>query len=622
MFEIYVHSNRLEGIHLRGGRVARGGIRWSDRPDDFRTEILGLMQTQMLKNTIIVPVGSKGGFVLKGNVPAAPALDAYLVHRYSEYVSGLLDVTDNIVDGKVLHPPEVVRRDEEDPYLVVAADKGTARLSDTANGISVQYGYWLGDAFASGGRTGYDHKEMGITARGAWECVKYHFRNLGMDIQTEPFTCCGIGDMSGDVFGNGMLLSRATKLVAAFNHVHIFLDPQPDPVKSYAERERLFRLPRSGWMDYDRSAIGEGGGVFERSARAIRLSPRMRELLGIEAESASGEEVVRRILTMRADLLYNGGIGTYVKATDESDADTGDRTNDRVRVDASDVRARVVGEGGNRGFTQKARIEYWLRGGLINTDALDNSGGVDTSDHEVNLKILLDILVKNGTVKSAEERNRILAEMQEDVAALVLAENVAQSRALSLDGLRSAARYEEYVDCVDGLIDRLQIDRASAQVPSRDFLMASARKAHGLPRPVLADFLGYAKMEGFDAVLRSGLPDGDAARPFLEAYFPERMRRDFSGHFERHPLRREIIATSLVNYVVNNGGIAVLAKLTARKNATVEAAVEAYLAADRELRAPELRRSALGSVMAAEAEHAALLEIENSVEQAAVRLLG
>ena len=447
MFEIYVHSNRLEGIHLRGGRVARGGIRWSDRHDDFRTEVLGLMQTQMLKNTIIVPVGSKGGFVLKGNVPAPPALDAHLIHRYSEYISGLLDVTDNIADGVILHPPEVVRHDDDDPYLVVAADKGTAHLSNTANSISIQYGYWLGDAFASGGATGYDHKEIGITARGAWECVKYHFRHLGMDIQKQPFTVCAIGDMSGDVFGNAMLLSKATKLVAAFNHMHIFIDPEPDVARSYRERERLFHLPRSSWMDYDRSAISEGGGVFDRSARAIRLNPQMRALLQLQGESASGEELVRRILTAPVDLLYNGGIGTYVKASNETDGDVGDRTNDRVRVNATEVRARVVGEGGNRGFTQMGRIEYWMRGGLINTDALDNSGGVDTSDHEVNLKILLDILVKKGIVKSKEERNQILAEMAEEVAALVLADNENQSRALSLDALRSAAQFEAVCRC-------------------------------------------------------------------------------------------------------------------------------------------------------------------------------
>ena len=621
MFEIYVHSNRLEGIHLRGGRVARGGIRWSDRHDDFRTEVLGLMQTQMLKNTIIVPVGSKGGFVLKGNVPAPPALDAYLIHRYSEYISGLLDVTDNIVDGAIIHPPEVVRQDTDDPYLVVAADKGTAHLSNTANSISLEYGYWLGDAFASGGRTGYDHKKIGITARGAWECVKYHFRHLGMDIQKEPFTVCAIGDMSGDVFGNGMLLSKATKLVAAFNHIHIFLDPKPDAEKSFRERERLFQLPRSSWMDYYRAAISEGGGVFDRSARAIRLSPQMRALLHLQGESASGEEIVRRILTAPVDLLYSGGIGTYVKASNETDADVGDRTNDRVRVNAAEVCARVVGEGGNRSFTQMGRIEYWMRGGLINTDALDNSGGVDTSDHEVNLKILLDLLVKKGVVKSKEERNRILDEMAEEVAALVLADNENQSRALSLDALRSAALYEEHVVVIDEVIQRLHIDRVSAQVPPRDILLASDQKSRGLPRPVLADFLGYAKMWGYDAILHSGLPDSPIARTFLDAYFPKRMRRDFSRNFVEHPLRREIIVTAVINYVVNNGGIALLSRLTAANQASVEEAIAAYLEADRESGAPAERQRALQAGHSADAEHAALLKIENALERETLKRL-
>jgi glutamate dehydrogenase len=620
MFEIYVHSNRLEGIHLRGGRVARGGIRWSDRHDDFRTEILGLMQTQMLKNTIIVPVGSKGGFVLKGKVPAPPALDAYLVHRYSEYISGLLDVTDNIIDGSIIHPPEVVRQDEDDPYLVVAADKGTAHLSNTANNISMQYGYWLGDAFASGGWTGYDHKKIGITARGAWECVKHHFRNLGIDIQKQPFTVCGIGDLSGDVFGNGMLLSRATKLVAAFNHQHIFIDPDPDPETSFRERERIFNLPRSSWQDYDRSTISKGGGIFERSARAIRISPQMRALLNIQSESASGEEVVRRILTASVDLLYNGGIGTYVKASNETDAEVGDRTNDRVRVNATEIRAKVVGEGGNRGFTQKGRIEYWMHGGLINTDALDNSGGVDTSDHEVNLKILLDILVKRGVVKNKDERNRILAEMTEEVAALVLADNENQSRALSMDGLRSAECYEEFVDLIDALTEKGYIDRMDSQIPSREQLLQSNQKGRGLPRPLLADLLGYTKMWGFDKLLHSNLPDSPIAQPFLHDYFPKPMRQDFSAHFSDHPLRREIIATAIINYVVNNGGIALLPRLMASLKMQLDEAVSAYLEADRESKAAFLRQRTLEGGLTAEAEHIALLKIESSLESAALSL--
>jgi len=622
LFEIYVHSNKIEGIHLRGGRVARGGIRWSDRHDDFRTEILGLMKTQMLKNTIIVPVGSKGGFVLKGDVPARPALDAYLVRRYSEYISGLLDVTDNIADGQIIHPPEVVRQDEDDPYLVVAADKGTAHLSDTANGISEHYGYWLGDAFASGGRTGYDHKKIGITARGAWECVKHHFRNLGMDIQKEPFTVCAIGDMAGDVFGNGMLQSRTTRMVAAFNHMHIFIDPNPDPEKSYKERERLFNLPRSTWRDYDASAISQGGGIFDRSAKAIKLSPQMQALLGIQAESASGEEMIRRILTAPVDLFYNGGIGTYIKATGESDAEVGDRTNDRVRVNAAEVRARVVGEGGNLGITQKGRIEYWMRGGLINTDALDNSGGVDTSDHEVNLKILLDLLLKKGIVRSREDRNTLLAEMTEEVAALVLADNVNQSRALTLDGLRSATDYASYVKLTDEMRSRGIVDRHYAHLPLSEELRRSDQSRRGLPRPLLADLLGYTKMWGSDGIMGGDLPDSEVALPYLQGYFPKRLHKDFGAYFREHPLRREIIATTVINYVVNNGGIGLLPRLMLASGKGLSEVIAAYLTVDRDTNACTRRQQILDAGLAAQPEHEALLEVENALESATLKLLG
>jgi glutamate dehydrogenase len=618
LFEIYVHSNRIEGIHLRGGRVARGGIRWSDRHDDFRTEILGLMQTQMLKNTIIVPVGSKGGFVLKGKVPAPPALDAYLIDRYSEYISGLLDVTDNIVNGVILHPPEVVRQDDDDPYLVVAADKGTAHLSDTANDISLQYGFWLGDAFASGGKTGFDHKKIGITARGAWECVKHHFRNTGIDIQQQPFTVCGIGDMSGDVFGNGMLQSKTIRLVAAFNHQHIFIDPNPDSVISYRERERLFALPRSGWPDYDRSAISEGGGIFDRSARAIRISKQISALLDIRTESASGEEVVRHILKAPVDLLYNGGIGTYIKATVETDSEVGDRTNDRVRVNAAELRARVVGEGGNLGFTHKARIEYWMHGGLINTDALDNSGGVDTSDHEVNLKILLDILVKKGTVKNKEERNRILSEMTEEVAALVLADNMNQSRALTLDGLRSAARYEEFVNLLEDMKRAGILDNHNPQIPSRTELQQSDQKMRGLPRPLLADLLGYVKLWAYEKILHSDLPDHEVSMPFLDGYFPNVMRQTFRAYFSEHPLRHEIIATQVINHVVNNGGITLLLRLMSGLNIGISEAILSYLKADLAADADSQRRKVLDAGLSADAEHQALLKIEDSLEAAAL----
>ncbi|MFN8091444.1 MAG: NAD-glutamate dehydrogenase [Vicinamibacteria bacterium] len=621
MVEVYVHSRRLEGIHLRGGRVARGGIRWSDRHDDFRTEILGLMKTQMVKNSVIVPVGSKGGFVLKGDVPARPALDEYLIDRYREYVSGLLDVTDNRADGAVLHPPEVVRMDGDDPYLVVAADKGTAHLSDTANGVSTQYGFWLGDAFASGGSAGYDHKKMGITARGAWECVKHHFRNLGKDIQAEPFTCVGIGDMSGDVFGNGMLLSPVTRLVAAFDHRHIFVDPTPDPERSFAERKRLFEMARSSWRDYAPAAISAGGGVFDRSAKSIPLSKEARQALDVEAAALSGEELIKKILTANVDLLYNGGIGTYVKAAGETHAQVGDRANDRVRIDGREVRARVIGEGGNLGLTQKGRLEYWAAGGLVNTDAVDNSGGVDTSDHEVNIKILLDMLVKKGLVKGRAERNAILAEMTDEVAALVLADNEGQARALSLDTRRSQQRYEEFVTLVDDMAGAGLLSRRDESVPSREELLSSPERPRGLPRPLLCVLLGYSKMSAFQLLLETDFPDGAAGRPFLDFYFPRLLRERFAGHFAEHVLRREIIATGAVNYLVNRGGIMLLPRLGQGARFGIGEAVTAWIEADREAQAEPLRQALGAAGRAAAEEQAALLEVEAAVETAAQQRL-
>jgi len=621
MFEIYVHSRLLEGVHLRGGKVARGGIRWSDRHDDFRTEVLGLMKTQMVKNSIIVPVGSKGGFVLKGDVPPRPALDAYLIDRYREFVSGLLDVTDNVIDGAVLHPPEVVFHDGEDPYLVVAADKGTAHLSDTANSVSAQYGFWLGDAFASGGSAGYDHKKMGITARGAWECVRHHFRNLGSDIQREPFTAVGVGDMSGDVFGNGMLLSPALKLVAAFNHLHIFVDPSPDPAASFAERKRLFALPRSGWRDYDKRLISAGGGVFDRSAKSIELSSETKALLEIPGDAVSGEELVKRILTARVDLLYNGGIGTYVKATAEEDSDVGDRANDRVRVNAREVRARVLGEGGNLGFTQRARLEYWAAGGLANTDAVDNSGGVDTSDHEVNIKILMDLLVKRGLVRGRAERDRILAEMTDEVAELVLADNRNQALALSLDGLRSAAAPAEFLALIDDMLGAGVLSRADDAIPTRDELLAVLEQKRGLPRPLLAVLLGNTKMVGFEMLMETGFPDSEAGRPFLTGYFPKRLRESFAEHFAGHALRREIVATGAINYVVNLAGIAFLARMTAAGRAAIGEAITAYLAVDQGAGAPALRERLFGAGLPAQDEQQALLEIEGLLEPRVVDTL-
>ena len=616
MYEVYLHSRHLEGIHLRGGLIARGGIRWSDRHDDFRTEVLGLMKTQMVKNSVIVPVGSKGGFVLKGEVPPRPALDEYLVDRYREYVSGLLDVTDNREEGRILHPPEVVRHDGDDAYLVVAADKGTAHLSDTANLVSSQYGFWLGDAFASGGSVGYDHKKMGITARGAWECVHHHFRTLGLEIQKDPFTVAAIGDMGGDVFGNGMLLSPKIRLVAAFNHVHIFLDPDPDPETSLAERQRLFRLPRSSWRDYDKALISKGGGVFDRSAKAIPLSAEVRALLEIETRRPSGVEVVRKILTAKVDLLYNGGIGTYVKAAGEEHVEVGDRSNDRVRVDARDVRARVVGEGGNLGFTQRARLEYWAAGGRINTDAVDNSGGVDASDHEVNIKILLDMLCKKGLIEGREERNRIFLEMTDDVAGLVLADNLGQARAISLDRLRSTRDYEAFVGLIDDMVGAGLLNRGDEFVPHRKELLSSPDRKRGLPRPLHSVLLGYAKISASQLLLETDFPDTPAARPFLDGYFPSFLRERFSEHFEGHVLRREIIATVTVNYLVNRGGVTLLPRLTGVAEIALGDAVAAWVEVDRAAEAEALREAVLGAGRSASEEHAALVEIEDALETA------
>jgi glutamate dehydrogenase len=621
MVEIYIHSRLLEGIHLRGGRVARGGIRWSDRHDDFRTEILGLMKTQMVKNSIIVPVGSKGGFVLKGNVPTRPALDAYLIDRYRQFVSGLLDVTDDIVDGQVVHPPEVVRHDDDDPYLVVAADKGTAHLSDTANSVSNQYGFWLGDAFASGGSRGYDHKKVGITARGTWECVKHHFRNLGKDVQNETFTACGIGDMAGDVFGNGLLQSRATRLVGAFNHIHIFVDPDPDPVTSYDERRRLFALPRSTWRDYNPALISAGGGIFDRSAKAIPVSQEMRRVFEIEGDTVSGEQMIRHILLARVDLLYNGGIGTYIKASSEENADVGDRANNRVRVDGKEVRALVFAEGGNLGATQQARLEYWQRGGLCNTDAVDNSGGVDMSDHEVNIKILLDMLVKRGAIRGKEERNAILAEMTEEVALLVLADNDNQARAITLDEIRSAARYQEFVALVENMVSAGIVNRADADIPGREELLEDRRADRGLPRPLLAVLLGYTKMWAFEQTLRTDLPDSAGAHRFLECYFPTRLRDTYSKYFRDHALRREIVATGAINYVINNGGISVIPRLMSSSKSGIGDVIAAYLEIDAQSGAPALRQELCASRLPARQEHEFLVAVETRLESAARDLL-
>ncbi|MFJ6730232.1 NAD-glutamate dehydrogenase [Streptomyces sp. NPDC091281] len=582
-FEIWVYSPRVEGVHLRFGKVARGGLRWSDRREDFRTEILGLVKAQMVKNTVIVPVGAKGGFVAKQLPDPSADRDAWLaegIASYRTFISALLDITDNMVAGEVVPPSDVVRHDEDDTYLVVAADKGTATFSDIANEVAQSYDFWLGDAFASGGSAGYDHKAMGITARGAWESVKRHFRELGVDTQVEDFTVVGIGDMSGDVFGNGMLLSEHIRLVAAFDHRHIFIDPNPDAATSYAERRRLFELPRSSWADYDESLISAGGGVFPRSAKAIPVNAHIREALGIEAGVAktTPADLMRAILAAPVDLLWNGGIGTYVKASTESHADVGDKANDAIRVDGADLRARVVGEGGNLGLTQLGRIEYSRGGGKINTDAIDNSAGVDTSDHEVNIKILLNGLVTEGDM-TVKQRNKLLAEMTDEVGALVLRNNYAQNTAIanalaqSKDMLHAQQRFLRH------LVREGHLDRALEFLPTDRQIRERLGAGQGLSGPETAVLMAYTKITVSDELLHTTLPDDPYLRGLLFAYFPTALRERFAEQIENHPLRREITTTVLVNDTVNTGGTTYLHRLREETGASLEEIVRAQTAA-------------------------------------------
>jgi glutamate dehydrogenase len=554
-FEIFVYSPHTEAVHLRGGRVARGGIRWSDRREDFRTEVLGLMKAQMVKNAVIVPTGAKGGFVVKRS-PAGndrQALAAEVSTCYQTFMRGLLDLTDNLVGGDEVPPPDVVRYDGRDPYLVVAADKGTATFSDLANSIAAEYGYWLGDAFASGGSTGYDHKRMAITARGAWESLKRHFRELGLDPATSDFTVVGIGDMSGDVFGNGMLLSRRLKLVGAFNHQHVFLDPDPDPATSFEERERLFKLPGSSWGDYDRKLISAGGGVWPRTAKSIPLSPEARRALGIDAEALPPSDLVSALLRAPVDLLWNGGIGTYVRSRRERDADVGDRANDAVRVEAPELRCRVVVEGGNLGFTQLGRIEYAFAGGRINTDFIDNSAGVDCSDHEVNLKILLNAAVAAGDL-TRKQRDRLLAEMTSEVAESVLLDNYRQVQALSITESHAADVLDEHLRLIKALERGHRLDRKLESLPSDEELAQRRAAGRGLTRPEIAVLLAYSKVTLQEALLASDVPEDSYLSDDLERYLPAKLRDPFRDQVRRHVLRREIIATHVTNSMVNRVG--------------------------------------------------------------------
>jgi glutamate dehydrogenase len=578
--EIFVYSPRVEGVHLRFGPVARGGLRWSDRREDFRTEVLGLVKAQMVKNTVIVPVGAKGGFFVK-RPPVDGTRDQILaegVACYRSFISGLLDITDNYRGNDVVHPDAVVRHDDDDPYLVVAADKGTATFSDIANAISLERGFWLGDAFASGGSVGYDHKGMGITARGAWESVKRHFRALGIDCQSEDFTVVGIGDMSGDVFGNGMLLSRHIRLLAAFDHRHIFIDPDPDVERSYIERERLFAVPRSSWEDYDKALISEGGGVWSRSLKSIPLSEQARAVLGIDSgiTELSPNALLTAILKAPVDLLWNGGIGTYVKASRESHEDVGDRANTPIRVDGAQLRCRVVGEGGNLGLTQLGRIEAALQAGvLLNTDFIDNSAGVDTSDHEVNIKILLDAATSLGRIDEAQ-RNALLAQMTDEVAELVLFDNYRQNQAISLMERMSVSRIGAKQHLVRTLESQGLLDRKLEHLPSESEFAERRLRGLGLTRPELAILLSYAKIVVFQQILVSRVPEDPYLSKELLRYFPVPLQERFGDLMEQHRLRREIIATAVTNSTINRMGATFVMRMQEDTGETLEQIVKAF----------------------------------------------
>ncbi|MDX1299138.1 MAG: NAD-glutamate dehydrogenase, partial [Pseudomonas sp.] len=561
-FEIFVYSPRVEGVHLRFGDVARGGLRWSDREEDFRTEVLGLVKAQQVKNAVIVPMGAKGGFVPR-RLPLGGSRDDVLAEGiacYRIFISGLLDITDNLKEGVVVPPQNVVRHDGDDPYLVVAADKGTATFSDIANGIAADYGFWLDDAFASGGSAGYDHKGMGITAKGAWVSVQRHFRERGIDVQKDNVTVIGIGDMAGDVFGNGLLLSESLQLVAAFNHMHIFIDPNPDAAKSFVERQRLFDLPRSSWTDYDAKLISAGGGIFLRSAKSIPISAQMKERFDISADKLAPNELLNALLKAPVDLLWNGGIGTYVKSSKESHADVGDKANDLLRVDGRELRAKVVGEGGNLGMTQLGRVEYGLNGGKSNTDFIDNAGGVDCSDHEVNIKILLGEIVAAGDM-TGKQRNKLMVEMTDAVSGLVLGNNYKQTQALSLAERRARERAGEYKRLMSALETAGKLDRALEFLPTDDELNERAAKGQGLTRPELSVLISYSKIDLKESLLKSLVPDDEYLAREMETAFPPLLAEKFGEPMRRHRLKREIVSTQIANDLVNHMGITFVQRL-------------------------------------------------------------
>lgn len=592
MYETFVYSARFEGIHLRYGKVARGGLRWSDRLEDYRTEILGLMKAQVVKNSVIVPTGAKGGFTLKHLLksPLKEALQKEVAACYGLFIRGLLDLADNVREEKTIPPKDVVCHDASDPYLVVAADKGTATFSDLANSIAEEYGFWLGDAFASGGSAGYDHKKMGITARGAWESAKRHFRELEIDPEQSTFTVAGIGDMSGDVFGNGMLYSDNIRLIAAFDHRHIFIDPNPDPKISFEERRRLFQLPSSSWEDYDSSLISKGGGVFKRTLKAIALTPEMKKVLDVKSDSLTPDELIRAILKAPVDLLFNGGIGTYVKSSKESHADVGDRANDRCRVNGSELRCKIACEGGNLGFTQLGRVEFALNGGLVNTDFIDNSGGVDCSDHEVNLKILLNQETRNGKL-SLKARNKLLASLTSEIGDLVLANNYHQALALSYAGFMAREEIGLHADYLKELESQNILNREVEYLPQNKQLMERKAAGQGLTRPELAVLLAYTKIHLKNDILNSTLVEDPYLALQLETAFPKLIGKKYKEPLREHQLKRDIIATQLANSVVNNMGITFIFKTGMETGASVADIIRAYTVASEIFSTKELLKT-------------------------------
>jgi len=619
--EIFVYDCELEGTHLRFGPVARGGLRWSNRHKDFRREILGLVKTQQTKNVVIVPVGSKGGFVIKKDITADNAASESK-KQYQKFIRALLDITDTInADDRVNHPNRVVDYDGEDPYLVVAADKGTATFSDHANDISEEYKFWLGDAFASGGSVGYNHKEVGITAKGAWECVKLHFLEQNKDIQKEEFTVCGIGDMSGDVFGNGMLLSKYIKLQAAFNHIHIFIDPDPDPKKSYKERERLFELPRSTWKDYKEKLISKGGGVFDRKAKEIILSPEIKALLGVTKDKMNGEELITAILKMKVDLLWFGGIGTYIKSPNQTHYDVGDPANDNVRIDSTDCHAAVIGEGANLGMTQVSRLELSNRNIRVNTDFIDNSAGVNMSDYEVNIKILLKKLLEEKKISSMAERNKLLADATDQVTDLVLDNNQGQHQLISMDQLRSKSQFNIFNKLINDFIDSKALDPITENIPPQIELDRYADSGAPLPRPLLAVLQSYVKMDVFDKLVNSPILEESFVDTLYQSYFPELILSKFSDQINSHRLKKEIEATLITNKIVNQAGICFFFQTTTTTGKPVDRITEVYLTLERLLDIDSIRDHIYGSSMPYSEKYNTLLSLENTFQQMVTNIL-